>query len=121
MTIKEVSCQLGISENTLRYYEKIGLIPPVPRNASGVRRYDSASIRQLLLVLKLKEMGLPLHAITAYMQLVLAGEHTQDERRTILLTAKQSLLEKIEKAETSLHLIQQTLTNPGSLNQMLCH
>ena len=43
MTIKEVSEKYDISPDTLRYYERIGLIPKVPRNKSGIRDYDKES------------------------------------------------------------------------------
>ena len=46
MTIAEVSKQFDISADTLRYYERIGLIPPVPRTAGGIRDYDEASRRR---------------------------------------------------------------------------
>ena len=48
MTIAEVSRRYAISADTLRYYERIGLIPPVPRNKSGIRDYDEESCRCLL-------------------------------------------------------------------------
>lgn len=43
MTIAEVSRKYDISPDTLRYYERIGLIPPVPRSRSGIRDYDEES------------------------------------------------------------------------------
>lgn len=45
MTIKEVSKKYDISQDTIRYYEKIGLIPKVPRNASGIRDFDEKSLK----------------------------------------------------------------------------
>ena len=47
MTIAEVSRQYGLSADTLRYYERIGMIPPVPRTHGGIRDYDETSIRDL--------------------------------------------------------------------------
>ena len=44
MTIKEVSEKTGISIDNLRYYERIGLLPEVPRNSSGIRNYDENSL-----------------------------------------------------------------------------
>lgn len=45
MTIKEVSEKYGISQDTLRYYERVGMIPPVTRTASGIRDYQEEDIR----------------------------------------------------------------------------
>ncbi len=47
MTIKEVSRRYGLSADTLRYYERVGLIPPVPRTSGGMRDYDEASLDRL--------------------------------------------------------------------------
>ena len=59
MTIKEVSEKYDISADTLRYYERIGLIPPVPRLKSGIRDYDEASCRWIVLMKCFRKAGAP--------------------------------------------------------------
>ena len=57
MTIAEVSRRYAISADTLRYYERIGLIPPVPRNKSGIRDYDEESCRWIELMKCMRAAG----------------------------------------------------------------
>ena len=52
MTIREASERVGVSAESLRYYEKIGLIPPVPRTESGVREYDEAMLAYIDFVMQ---------------------------------------------------------------------
>lgn len=57
MKIKEAAIITGISENNLRYYEKIGLIPKIQKDVSGVRDYSEEDIRWIKFILKFKETG----------------------------------------------------------------
>ena len=45
MTIREIAAKTNMSTDTLRYYERIGLLPPVPRNAAGIRNYDEYFVK----------------------------------------------------------------------------
>ena len=63
MTIKEVSEKYGITGDTLRYYERIGMIPPVGRTAGGIRCYTDTDLSWIELVLCMRNAGLPLEAI----------------------------------------------------------
>ena len=60
MTIGEASEKTGLSADTLRYYEKIGLIPPVPRRENGLRDYGAETIKLVALIQRLKETGMQL-------------------------------------------------------------
>ena len=57
MTIREVSERYGLSADTLRYYERVGLIPPVPRTGGGVRDYDGASLGWVELIKCMRSAG----------------------------------------------------------------
>ena len=63
MTIAEVSRRYAISADTLRYYERIGLIPPVPRNKSGIRDYDEESCRWIELMKCMRAAGVGIEAL----------------------------------------------------------
>jgi MerR family transcriptional regulator, aldehyde-responsive regulator len=102
MTIKEAAEKTGISIDNLRYYERIGLIPEVPRTESGIRDYDELALSWIEFAMKFKKAGVPLEAIREYIQLALQGEATKAARREILLEAKVAL-------EKKLHDIQQTM------------
>ena len=66
MTIKEVSEKYGISQDTLRYYEKIGAIPPVTRTAGGVRNYTETDIGWVENAVCMRSAGLPVETIAEY-------------------------------------------------------
>ena len=69
MTIAEVSKRYDISPDTLRYYERVGLIPPVPRNANGIRNYDEASCSWIELIKCFRSAGVQVEALIEYRQL----------------------------------------------------
>lgn len=98
MTIREVSEKYGISEPTLRYYEKVGLIPPVVRK-KGKRCYQKRDEEALNLALCMRQAGLPIESITRYMNLREEGESTARERLDILISERKSLQRKKTEIE----------------------
>ncbi len=97
MTIGEVSKSYGISIDTLRYYEKVGLIGPIPKNKSGIRDFNEESLRQVEFVKCMRGANLPIEALTRYMQLFKQGESTLEQRRQILVKQKEIVLKQIEE------------------------
>lgn len=63
MTISEVSEKYGLTPDTLRYYERIGLIPPVPRTRSGLRDYDESSCNWIEFIKCMRGAGLQIEAL----------------------------------------------------------
>ena len=63
MTIKEVSEKYQITQDTLRYYERIGMIPAVPRTSGGIRNYGEADLGWIELALCMRNAGLPVESI----------------------------------------------------------
>lgn len=105
MIIKEVSEKTGISIDNLRYYERIGLIPPVPRTESGIRNYDEMSIHWIEFAMRFKKAGVSLEAIREYIQLAIQGQSTKDVRREILVEAKAILDKKMQDIQEALDVI----------------
>jgi len=105
MTIKEASKKTGISIDNLRYYERIGLIPEVPRTESGIRDYDEMSISWIEFAMKFKKAGVSLEAIREYIQLALQGESTKEARREILLETKAALEKKMHDIQETMDVI----------------
>lgn len=97
MTIGEVSKSYGISTDTLRYYEKVGLIGPIPKNKSGIRDFNEESLRQVEFVKCMRSANLPIEALTRYMQLFKQGESTLEQRRQILVKQTEIVLKQIEE------------------------
>lgn len=102
MTIKQVSLQYDITQDTLRYYEKIGMIPPVTRNASGIRDYTEKDLRWVQLAKCMRASGLSVEAMVQYVQLYQQGDETILERLELLLQQKAELLERREKIDAAL-------------------
>ena len=80
MTIAEVSRKYEISADTLRYYERIGLIPPVPRTKSGLRDYDEESCGWVELMKCMRAAGVQIEALIEYVALFQQGVDTIDAR-----------------------------------------
>ena len=76
MKISEVSEQCGVSADTLRYYERIGLLPPVNRSESGIRDYNELDVRRVGFIKCMRTAGLPVEVLITYYQLVQQGEET---------------------------------------------
>ena len=102
MTITEVSRKCGLSADTLRYYERIGLIPPVPRNKSGVRDYDEASIGWVELMKCMRSAGVGIEALIEYSRLFQQGDGTMEARKALLVEQRRQLLERMEDMRRSL-------------------
>lgn len=111
MTIKEASEITGISVDNLRYYERIGLIPVVPRTASGIRNYNDMTLHWIEFAMRFKKSGLPLESIIDYMRLAFEGEHTKSARRDILVEVKEDLVIRMKELQDFLELIQFKLDN----------
>jgi len=105
MTIKEASEITGITIDNLRYYERIGLVPEVPRASSGNRNYDDISLNWINFVMCFKRGGMSLESIREYIQLALKGEETKPARKEILYEAKEELEKKKSEIQESLDVI----------------
>ena len=101
MTISEVSKKYNITADTLRYYERIGLIPPVPRTKSGLRDYDESSCNWVNFIKCMRSAGLQIEALIEYVKLFQMGDETVEARKQLLIEQKELLEEKqIEIAST---------------------
>ncbi|WP_346908793.1 MerR family transcriptional regulator [Faecalicatena orotica] len=102
MTITEVSKKYDITADTLRYYERIGLIPPVPRTKGGVRNYDEDSCRWIEMMKCLRKAGVQIEALIEYVALYKQGDSTLDARKAILVEQRSQLVDRMEDMRASL-------------------
>ena len=102
MTIGEIAEKSGVSVTTLRYYEKIGLIPAVPRNSSGIRDYADTFLVWLELIQQLKAIGMQLGAIRKYVGLVQYGAASIEARKELIRVAHDSLHRRIAAMKQSI-------------------
>lgn len=105
MTIAEVSKKLNISADTLRYYERIGLIPAVPRNKSGIRNYDDNSIGWINFIKCMKKAGLTIEVLIEYVSLYQQGDSTKETRKSLLIEQRKELLDRIDELKETLEYL----------------
>lgn len=117
MTIREVAAKTNMSTDTLRYYERIGLLPPVPRNAAGIRNYDEYFVNFINFIKKLKASGMSLEHIIDYIRLAEMGDATIQERKKLLAEARETLLDKINSLQLVAELADYQLRNYENLLQ----
>lgn len=103
MTIAEVSEKFSLSQDTLRYYERIGLIPPVTRNKSGMRAYTEEDCKWVDFIKCMRQSaGLPVEALIEYVSLARLGEDTLEARKSLLAEQRGKLAEKIAELSGTL-------------------
>ncbi len=102
MTISDVSEKYGLSPDTLRYYERIGVIPPVPRNKNGIRNYGEESCAWIELVKCMRNAGVKIEALKEYVSLVDGGDETLEARQNILIEQRTQLEDKINELQETL-------------------
>lgn len=117
MTIREIAAKTNMSTDTLRYYERIGLLPPVPRNAAGIRTYDEYFIKFINFIKKLKASGMSLEHIMDYIRLAELGDATLQERKRLLAEAREMLSEKIHDLQLAVQEADYQLNNYENLLQ----
>lgn len=76
MTIKEVSEKYNISQDTLRYYERVGMIPQVHRTGGGIRDYQEDDLGWVELAICMRSAGLPVEVMIEYVRLYMQGDST---------------------------------------------
>ena len=111
MTIAEVSRKYGITADTLRYYERIGIIPPVPRTKGGIRDYGEDSCRWIELMKCLRSAGVRIEALIEYAALFQQGEGTEERRKEILMEQRELLLARMEEIQRSLERLNYKIEN----------
>ncbi|AOQ22970.1 HTH-type transcriptional regulator AdhR [Moorella thermoacetica] len=102
MTIAEVSKKFGLSPDTLRYYERIGLIPRVNRNESGIRDYTEEDCKWIEFIKCMRSAGVQVETLVEYVTLLQQGDKTIEARKQILIEQREKLLSRIEEMEKAL-------------------
>lgn len=106
MTIKEVSEKYGVSQDTLRYYERVGLIPPVARTAGGIRDYQPSDIGWVETAVCMRSAGVPIEALIEYVKLFQMGDATFEARRQLLQEQYDHLMEQKKQIEQTMERLQ---------------
>jgi DNA-binding transcriptional MerR regulator len=101
MTIKEVSEKYGLSADTIRYYERIGLIPHVPRRDNGIRDFDESSCGWVEFIKCMRSSGVQVEALVEYVTLFFKNG-TEEARKDILVEQRARLQEQYEQLQTTM-------------------
>ncbi|MGE5221438.1 MAG: MerR family transcriptional regulator [Omnitrophica WOR_2 bacterium] len=105
MKIAEVSERYRISQDTLRYYERVGLIPPVNRSESGIRDYNELDLRRVEFIKCMRSAGLPIEVLIEYVALVQQGDRTIEARKEILVEQREQLLARMAEMQKTLDIL----------------
>ncbi len=94
-TIEEAAERTGVSAHTLRYYERIGLLAPVPRGTGGHRRYTDADLGAVVFLTLLRQTGMPIRDMQRFVELTREGDHTIPDRVGVLTDHRTELVAHI--------------------------
>ncbi|MDR1133117.1 MAG: MerR family transcriptional regulator [Synergistaceae bacterium] len=114
MTITEVSKRYELSIDTLRYYERVGLIPPVRRGKGGIRDYSDKDIEWVGFIKCMRIANIPIEVLIEYVNLFKEGEDTQENRKTLLKEQRDQLAERIANLQKILEKLDFKIANYGT-------
>lgn len=101
MTIAEVSKKVNLSTDTLRYYERIGLIPEVNRTESGIRDYTEKELGYIEFVICLRNAGISIGTLIEYLRLLKKGDSTIEARKQLLISQREIMQKKLDEIQSS--------------------
>lgn len=105
MKISTVSRQSGMSVDTLRYYERIGLLPEVNRGENGIRDFNELDLRRVEFIKCMRRAGLSIEVLSRYMELVQQGDSTVEARKDILIQQRAQLAARMAAMQETLDLL----------------
>jgi DNA-binding transcriptional MerR regulator len=102
MTIAEVAKKYDLTADTLRYYERIGLIPRVNRTSGGIRDYGDEDCRWIEFIKCMRGAGLPIEALSEYVKLFQMGDDTVEQRKALLIEQRDILENRMKEMQNTL-------------------
>ena len=111
MTIAEVSKKVNLSADTLRYYERIGLIPEVNRTESGIRNYTEEDLGWIEFSKCMRNAGMSIEALIEYIKLYKKGDVKLEARKQLLISQKDVIKERLEEIQNTFDRINYKIKN----------
>ena len=102
MTIKEVCEKYDITPDTLRYYERVGVIPEVSRTKGGIRDFSDEDIKWVENAICMRSAGIPVEMLIEYVRLFKEGDETIQARRDILAEAREEIQKQLDKYQATM-------------------
>lgn len=106
MTIAEVSKKYNLTQDTIRYYERIGLIPQAPRTKSGIRDFDEHTCKWIEFIKCMRAAGMSIEALIKYVDLFKQGKETVAARKKLLIEQKEEMQKKISEIQKTLERLE---------------
>jgi DNA-binding transcriptional MerR regulator len=114
-SIQRAAAETGLSPDTLRYYERIGVLPGVARSPSGHRRYAEGDIGWIKLVQCLRATGMPIEELHRYAMLMQQGDATAEQRLQLLEGHRTRITEEMRELTTALELVERKIAGYDAL------
>ena len=111
MNIAEASKKVNLSAHTLRYYERIGLIPEVKRTESGIRNYTEKDLGFIELAKNMRNVGMSISSLIKYVKLYKKGASTIEARKQLLISQREIIKEKLNEIQNSFDMITYKINN----------
>lgn len=111
MTIAEVSKKVNLSADTLRYYERIGLIPEVNRTESGIRDYTEKDLGHLEFVICFRNAGVSIETLIEYMKLYKKGDSTIEARKQLLISQREVMQKRLDEIQKTFETLNFKIDN----------
>ncbi|MDD7770132.1 MerR family transcriptional regulator [Suipraeoptans intestinalis] len=105
MTIKEVSEKFDLTPDTLRYYERVGVIPAVNRTKGGIRDYSEQDIKWIENAVCMRSAGVPVEMLIEYVKLFQEGDSTITARRDLLMEVRIEVQKQLDKYQATMDRI----------------
>lgn len=111
MTIAEVSKKTELSTDTLRYYERIGIIPEVQRSESGIRNYSDYDLGWIEFSKCMRNSGMSIESIIEYIKLYNKGDATLEARKQLLISHRDAMQEKLDELQSTVNKLNKKIEN----------
>lgn len=111
MQMKEVCKKFDLTPDTLRYYEKVGLIGEVPRDNNGYRVFSERNLNEIYFSKVMRKAGIPVQRLAEYINLVQIGEETVKDRKNILLEEREMIRKNVEELQATLDILDGKISN----------
>lgn len=115
MTIAEVCERFELTHDTLRYYEKIGLIPTIQRRTSGIRNYNEEDCKWIEFIKCMRSAGLTIEFLSEYVRLFKEGDETLEKRKSILIEQRRLLKDRMTEMQATLERLDRKVERYESL------
>lgn len=114
MKIGQLAAQTGLSAHTIRYYERIGLLPFALRDASGQRSYDASILKWIAFLSRLKATSMPIRDMQRYAKLREAGDSTKKDRQSLLIAHRKTVRAHMAELQASLLVLDEKINSYNS-------